>query len=107
MEFGISPAQTKRALGRLETSQGGLVCTGGVQLNEDGSGFFIAQPGAEMRSVRRGKGVVRTVAGEVFSVVNLRVAPATMGLPRHYTFVQIVEADVSAEIGTFPECRAA
>ena len=88
MQQGMSPARNRKVLGRLETSYGEVICCGGAQFDEDGSGFFIPEMGGELRSVWFREGVVRTVAGEVIPVADLEIAVGTISLPRRYTFMQ-------------------
>jgi hypothetical protein len=86
MTMRVLPAGSRKVLARLETRQGILISTGGAQLHPDGSGFFIAALGSELRPVPCEEGVLQTVTGDVIQVFELQIELATSALPGRYTF---------------------
>src|SRR5688572_27261220 len=82
-----------KILGRLETPDGYLIASGGAEFSDDASGFFITERGWEMVPILPGQAAqIHSVAG-VIAVWDLKVAAASRGLPRRYTFSHGVKGD--------------
>jgi hypothetical protein len=94
MRIPVLPAVSRKVLACLETREGDLILRGGAQLHPDGSGFFIAELGVDLRQVPCEEGVLRTVTGEAIRVRELRMEFATSALPKRYTFSHLQKTSI-------------
>ena len=77
----------RKLLGKLYIKMGSVIAAGGAEFDEEGNGFFIPEPGEDVKAIPTGgSAVIETAAGEVIRVRDVGVEPSTSTLPRRYTF---------------------
>ena len=80
----------RKLLGKLYIKMASIITAGGAEFDEEGEGFFIPEPGEDVKPIPTGgNAVIETIAGEVIRVRDVGVAPSTSTLPRRYTFTHI------------------